>query len=262
MAKRFIDTDMFKKQFIRGLEAPYKLLWLYIVNDCSHAGIWEVDLEVAEIRLGVAIEKEKALEVFGDKITILGSGSKWFLPDFITFQYGPLKENNRVHVSVISVLKKENLLNEDLSIKALISPLQGAKDKEKDKEQDKEMEKEKECQIEEIKIDYQEAELYPTFDDFWEEYDKKRGDREKIKKKWHKLRQGEREDIMDYIPNYKVSQPDKIYRKDPDTFLNNKSWKDEIIFKQDQQHVQGKIQSVVNQTEELKRYYASKQNNA
>jgi hypothetical protein len=34
---------------------------------------------------------------------------------------------------------------------------------------------------------------------------------------------------MDYIPKYKIAQPDKKFRKDPQTFLNNKSWLDEII---------------------------------
>lgn len=70
---------------------------------------------------------------------------------------------------------------------------------------------------------------YPTFDDFWNAYDKKRGDVSKIKIKWSKLSQSDKEAIMDYIPKYIFSQPDKQYRKDPLTFLNNKSWNDEII---------------------------------
>ena len=70
---------------------------------------------------------------------------------------------------------------------------------------------------------------YPTFEDFWNAYDKKRGDVSKIKIKWSKLSQSDKEAIMDYIPKYIFSQPDKQYRKDPLTFLNNKSWNDEII---------------------------------
>jgi hypothetical protein len=100
-------------------------------------------------------------------------------------------------------------------------------------EKENESEKEKEDKKEKESPGIFEVELSPTFDDFWEEYDKKRGDKEKIRKKWQKLRQDEREAIMEYIPNYKASQPDKAFRKDPETFLNNKSWKDEIIFKQD-----------------------------
>ena len=35
---------------------------------------------------------------------------------------------------------------------------------------------------------------------------------------------------MSYIPQYKQCQPDKKYRKNPETFLNQKAWNDELIF--------------------------------
>ena len=76
----------------------------------------------------------------------------------------------------------------------------------------------------------QEPVINISFDDFWNAYDKKRGDTEKIKKKWESLKDSEREAIMSHIPLYKQSQPDKKFRKDPSTYLNNKSWNDEIIY--------------------------------
>ena len=75
------------------------------------------------------------------------------------------------------------------------------------------------------------------FDDFWNLYDKKVGDKEKIKTKWEKLKDSDREAIMKHLPLYKKSQPNKKYRKDPATYLNNKSWNDEIIFDDGQQPV-------------------------
>ena len=72
--------------------------------------------------------------------------------------------------------------------------------------------------------------LNVPFDDFWNLYDKKRGDKDKIEKKWQSLKDSEREAIMNHLPLYKKSQPNKKYRKDPATYLNNKSWNDEIIF--------------------------------
>ena len=71
--------------------------------------------------------------------------------------------------------------------------------------------------------------IFPTFEDFWDLYDKKVGKKEKIKKKWVKLPQKTKEEIIKYIPLYINSQPQKKYRKNPETFLNNESWKDEII---------------------------------
>ncbi len=158
MAKRFTDTDKWKKPFIRGLEAPYKLLWLYILDDCDHSGMWQVDIEVAEIRLGETLTIEKAKEFFAEKIQIFDDGEKWFIPDFIEFQYGKLNEENRAHKSVINLLSKyEN--------KGLTSSLQGAKDKEKDKDMVKVKDKVKDKEREIIEI------IYPfnsqTFMDLW-----------------------------------------------------------------------------------------------
>jgi hypothetical protein len=73
------------------------------------------------------------------------------------------------------------------------------------------------------------AQLNFRFIDFWELYDKKVGDKVKIEKVWIKLTEEERSIAMDHIPKYKISTPDKIWRKNPATYLNNKSFNDEII---------------------------------
>lgn len=73
--------------------------------------------------------------------------------------------------------------------------------------------------------------IYPSFDDFWNLYDKKTG-RKKCESKWNKLSQKTKEEIMAYIPKYKLSTPDIKYRKNPETFLNSESWNDELILKQ------------------------------
>lgn len=142
MAKRFTDTDKYKKEFIRSLPAAYKIFWDYLYLDCDFAGIWEVDFEVAQIRVGkdAPIEKEEALRLFNageERIVVLNHGSKWLVKPFIDFQYGELDPKNRVHFSVLEKLRK-------FEIKGLASPLQGAKDKDKYKDKDKDKEKDKE----------------------------------------------------------------------------------------------------------------------
>ena len=69
------------------------------------------------------------------------------------------------------------------------------------------------------------------FDIFWNLYDKKIK-RKKVEPKWDKLTKEVQQKIIDYIPKYIESQPDKVYRLHPETFLNNESWNDEIIRKQ------------------------------
>ena len=108
MAKRMTDTDKWKKRFIRELKPKHKLLWLYILDDCNHAGIWEIDLDVASIRVGEAVGY-KDLDVFGNKIIMFDNNEKCFIPDFIEFQYGELNPNSNVHKSVISLLSRYNL---------------------------------------------------------------------------------------------------------------------------------------------------------
>lgn len=143
MAKRFTDTDKYKKPFIRKLPLEYKVFWDYLYHECNHAGIWIVDFEIACIYLSANIEKQKALELFNkDEIRIieLNHGSKWFIPSFIDFQYGELNQNNRAHNSVIQILKKYNLINN----KGLTRGLQGCKDKDMDKDKVKDKDKDKE----------------------------------------------------------------------------------------------------------------------
>jgi hypothetical protein len=68
------------------------------------------------------------------------------------------------------------------------------------------------------------------FDDFWNAYDKKVGNKEKLRRRWATLSDSDRQAAMDYIPLYLHTQPDKKFRKNPETFLSNKSWNDELIF--------------------------------
>jgi hypothetical protein len=150
MAKRFVDTEKFKKPFYRGLTGAYKILWDYICNDCNHAGIWIVDLEIAQMYIGkdMPIDKDTALRLFNDgeqRILEISNGQKWFIMPFVKFQYGELRETNNAHKSVISELKKyieieKMLLLNQGAGQPLTSPSQGAMDMDMDKEMDKDIE--------------------------------------------------------------------------------------------------------------------------
>lgn len=73
-----------------------------------------------------------------------------------------------------------------------------------------------------------ETESIFSFDEFWNAYGKKVGNA-KCKKMYAKISEQEREKIKAHVPQYVASTPDKKYRKDPQTYLNNKCWNDEII---------------------------------
>jgi len=131
MAKRMTDTDKWKKRFLKELKPEHKLLWFYILDDCNHAGIWDVDIEVASIRIGADLIYDMLPQVFLDKIVIFDNGDKWFIPDFIEFQYGELNPNSNVHKSVIALLDKYNLEGYGKGSQGVQSTLNN-KDKDKD----------------------------------------------------------------------------------------------------------------------------------
>jgi len=70
---------------------------------------------------------------------------------------------------------------------------------------------------------------FDDFNKFWDLYDKKVGSKDKIIKKFNSLTTNQKEKIFETLPEYVKSTPDKTYRKNPETYLNNHSWNDEII---------------------------------
>ena len=136
MAKRMTDTDKWKKRFLRELKPQHKLLWFYILDDCNHAGIWEVDIEVASIRVGEELIYDMLPQEFLDRIVIFDNGDKWFIPEFIDFQYGELNPNSNVHKSVIALLERYNL-------EGYLKGSQGVQSTLKDKDKDKDIVKAK-----------------------------------------------------------------------------------------------------------------------
>lgn len=72
-------------------------------------------------------------------------------------------------------------------------------------------------------------EIWPTFEDFWNAYDKKTDSKPKCKKKWEKLPHTLKEKIMGHLNDYIASTPNKKYRKNPLTYLNSEGWTHEII---------------------------------
>lgn len=109
MSKRFTDSEKWKKSWFRKLSPAYKCLWIYICDNCSIAGIWDVDFELASIFVGEQLDTNKVKEVFKKQYQELNDGSKWFIRDFIDFQYGELKDNNNLHKAVMSGLKNSGV---------------------------------------------------------------------------------------------------------------------------------------------------------
>jgi len=66
-----------------------------------------------------------------------------------------------------------------------------------------------------------------AFFEFWNLYNKKIA-KVKCEKKWNKLKDKEREEIMNTLPNFLKTINDKQFQPYPETYLNQRRWEDEI----------------------------------
>lgn len=213
MGKRFTGTEIWEEDWFLAMPKDYKLFWYYMLAKCDHAGLFKVNLRSFCSLNEATVEANQALAYFNhEKGRVRAvNQSFWLIEDFFVYQYGTtLNTQNRVHQSVLDLYEKHGI---DLtSIRGVVDLKDGVKDKDKDKDKDKKT-------------------INVLFEEFWIQYDKKVGEKGKLTKKWENLKAEERVAAMEHIPRYKLAQPDKKYRKNPDTYINNKSWNDELIYK-------------------------------
>ncbi len=161
MAKRFTDSEKWKDPFFEGLTKDLKLAWLYLLDDCDHAGIWQKSIKRLNFSLDTSFTEEDLLKAFKDRISILNS-DKWFIHKFVIFQYGIdfIKSKQKAVLSAIKILNENNLIKEldngslTLSI-PLTNPIDTlmdtdtdtVMDKDKNKDMDKDSVKDKELDM-------------------------------------------------------------------------------------------------------------------
>lgn len=213
MAKRLTDVNKWDDPWFVDLKHEYRFLWLYILDKCNHAGIWKVNKRMAEFVIGAEVDFEGFLKASKNRVKVYQDGEKWFIRKFLDFQYGQLLETNRVHVSVLSELKKEGLY------KDYISPFQG--DKDKDINKDKEKEKDKDS-----------FNSLKAFEEIWKQYPNKAG-KTKAQEKFCKSVKTEedleaiRKALGAYLKHLQVNTWKQA--QDGKTWFN--SWRDWVDFK-------------------------------
>jgi len=119
MAKRFTDTEKWNEDWFLDLPTNHKLFWIYICDNCNHAGIFKPNKRMFELLIGEKINSDnfiKDLNSGKDRVIILPNG-RWYLTGFIKFQYGEiLNPNNRVHNSILNILIQNNITYSDTAI--------------------------------------------------------------------------------------------------------------------------------------------------
>ena len=126
MAKRFIDTEIWKKKWFRELPPKLKNTWFFLFTNCDHAGIYEVDLDLMNFQHGQKVTEEEIRSHLGDQIAVI-SEDKWYLTKFVKYQYGDLNPNVKAHQSVLKLLEKYNI-----DSKGLLNSYEPVQDKDTD----------------------------------------------------------------------------------------------------------------------------------
>lgn len=134
MAKRLTDTDKWRDEWWGSLNNDYRIIWLYLVDSCTHSGIWKKDFRGLNFNCNVQITEDEFKKVFSERV--IDKGNFFFIPKFLRFQYSKgLKSKQPVIISVLKELEINNLMT--MVSESLGNGFLTIKDKDMDMDKDK-----------------------------------------------------------------------------------------------------------------------------
>ena len=84
--KRFINGEMWDKDWFLDLPLKMKLAWIYIFTNCNHGGIWDIQLKRMSFSLQIKVTIDEVWEHLGCQLIPL-KGNKVYLKKFLYQQY-------------------------------------------------------------------------------------------------------------------------------------------------------------------------------
>jgi len=110
MSKRFIDTQLFDDPWFMDLSKDAKLLWIYMITKCNHAGIIEINEKLCKFQTGIKDLITLYKELGNRLVTV--SQQLFFIPNFLKFQYPNFPKSNVLQQkSAIEILNKYKLFD-------------------------------------------------------------------------------------------------------------------------------------------------------
>ena len=143
--KRFTDAEKWKDPFFENLPNDFKLIWLYLLDDCDNAGIWNKSIKRLNFHCNTSVTEKELQQEFKKRLQPI-TEDKWFIPKFMEFQYGAnwIDSNNKAVISAKKKLEEikviENNTLSDRVYDTLSIPYQYPIDTTKDKAKAKELE--------------------------------------------------------------------------------------------------------------------------
>lgn len=118
MAKRFTETNKWQDGWFLSLPNDYRIIWLWLVDNCSIAGFWKKDFDSLNFFYKPStptsfIDETKFKEIFNGRCFDLGE--YFFIPKFLKVQYPQgLTSNKPIIISIRKEIYKR--LGNDYSI--------------------------------------------------------------------------------------------------------------------------------------------------
>ena len=156
MSKRFTETEKWRDSWFCDLSTNEKLGYIYILDNCDSAGVWDANTKLAEFSIGAKLKWNDLAEKMGHRVFKLKDG-KWLVTRFIGFQYGKLTADCRPHLPIIRLVEKHKASGFPADLQSLINTLSNrvsnrvldtAQDKEQDKDQEQEKDQDQELELE------------------------------------------------------------------------------------------------------------------
>lgn len=146
MAKRFIDSSLFEKDWFIALPDNHRILWIYLFTRCDVGGVFDPNITVMSAILKTEYTIDEILKIFSGKVIQIED--KLLLTTFIDVQYGypvspkMVKPINKSLARVGLTIDTINTRCQNLKDYTVSDKVDTPKDKSKDIDKDKEQEME------------------------------------------------------------------------------------------------------------------------
>jgi len=108
MSLRFTETNKWKDDWYLSLTNDYRIVWQYLIDNCSIAGVWQKGFRHLNYFCNTNLDEEHFMKIFGEKV--IDCGKFYFIPSFLKIQYpSGLLSNKPMIKSVRKELIKYNL---------------------------------------------------------------------------------------------------------------------------------------------------------
>lgn len=110
MAKRLTDTTKWTNRAFRTMPDKFKLLYLFLLDNCDSAGVIRVDLELVGFTLGHSFSKAEIETGLAGKVVFV-EDDKIVIRNYIAFQNGDVTNSeSKIAASIRSTLNSHGLL--------------------------------------------------------------------------------------------------------------------------------------------------------